>query len=179
MFRTINSVLSLLKTRHKQNPALTLNSPKSTVLNSDTSAFLRLILLHHPSFESFFHRQSFVIAYVLVLLSISGFYLAQNRYVFYHSICQKIWARHANMSNKKSAVKSGIKRLECKTHGMRCPWFLGIKTSWCLNSENYCEVINCRWLFTHSKQCLPLQRKTKQLLSLFCELGISLQDQFC
>ena len=80
---------------------------------------------------------------VLVLLSVSGFFWHKTAT---YTICKKIWARHANVSNKKLAVKSVIKRLECKTHGMRCPWFLAIKTSWCLNSGNYFVVVYCRWL---------------------------------
>ena len=95
-----------------------------------------------------------------------------------YSICQKIWARHANMSNKNSAVKSVIKRLECKSHGMWCPWFLAVKTSWCLNSVNYFEVIYCRWLFAHSKQCLPLQRKTKPLCQCFVNSGFPCKINF-
>ena len=36
------------------------------------------------------------------------------------------------------------------------------------------------YFYFRSKQCLPLQRKINETaLSLFCELGISLQDQFC
>ena len=36
------------------------------------------------------------------------------------------------------------------------------------------------YFYFRSKQSLPLQRKINETaLSLFCELGISLQDQFC
>ena len=95
-----------------------------------------------------------------------------------YTICQEIWASHANISKKKSAAKSVIKRLECKTHGMRCVWFLAIKTSWCLNRVNYFEVIYCRWLFTQSKQCLPLQRKTKPLCHCFVNSGFPCKTNF-
>ena len=113
---------------------------------------------------------------VLVLLSVSGFFWHKTAT---YTICKKIWARHANVSNKKLAVKSVIKRLECKTHGMRCPWFLAIKTSWCLNSVNYFVVVYCRWLFHTVEAMFTITAENEAALSLFCELGISLQDQLC
>ena len=41
------------------------------------------------------------------------------------------------------------------------------KNSWCLNSVICCEVVYCSWLFVHSKQCLPLQRKARLLCPCF------------
>ena len=58
-------------------------------LNSDISAFLCLILLQHPWFESVFHQKSF---------SVPSF--GNTNTVFCHSICRILWVRHATKNQR-------------------------------------------------------------------------------
>ena len=57
--------------------------------NSDIWAFLSLILLQNPWFESVFHQKSF---------SVASF--ANTNTVFCHSICRILWARHATKNQR-------------------------------------------------------------------------------
>ena len=61
----------------------------------------------------------------------------------------------------------------------KCWWLLRQKkTSWCLNSVIYCEVVYCSWLFVRSKLCLPQQRKTRSLCHCFVISGFSRKTNF-
>ena len=54
------------------------------------------------------------------------------------------------------------------------------KTSWCINSPIYCEVILCSRLFIRSNgKVYPPTEENEAAFWLFCELGISSQDYFC
>ena len=52
------------------------------------------------------------------------------------------------------------------------------KTSWCLNSVNYCEAVYCSCLFVRLKLCLPLQRKTRSFCHCFVISGSSHKTSF-
>ena len=56
---------------------------------------------------------------------------------------------------------------------------LKMRKDFIVHEVTYCEVIYCSWLSYAGSNVFTTTEENEAALSLFCELGISSQDQFC